>query len=59
MVQAAEQREIKTAKGDVYIGEHQDGRPHGQGTLTLVSGDVYVGEFSEGQRHGQGKMTMS
>ena len=32
---AEEQREIKTAGGDVYFGTQRDGRPHGRGKLTL------------------------
>ena len=43
MAEASDKREIKTAKGDIYFGEHQDGRPHGEGKLTLLNGDVYEG----------------
>ena len=42
-----------------YVGEFKDGKPNGQGTLTLSDGGKYVGEFKEGKRHGQGTKTWS
>ena len=47
------------ANGDQYIGEHKDGKLHGQGTYTFGSnsewaGDQYSGEYKDDKRHGQG-----
>ena len=40
--------------GDKYVGEHKDGKSHGQGTFTWGNGDKYVGKYQDGKRHGQG-----
>ena len=45
------------ADGDKYVGEHKDGKKHGQGTYTYASGDKYVGEYKDGKYHGQGTYT--
>jgi len=55
----AENREIKTAAGDIYNGAHNEGRPHGHGKLVMASGNVFEGNFVEGQRQGKGKMVMT
>ena len=34
-----------------------EGKPHGQGILTLPDGSKYVGEYKYGNRHGQGTFT--
>ena len=41
-------------KGDVYEGEFQKGRFHGQGQYTYAEGDKYVGMWKEGVEHGLG-----
>ena len=43
--------------GDKYVGEHKDGKSHGQGTFTWGNGDKYVGKYQDGKRHGQGTIT--
>ena len=35
-------------KGSKYKGELKDGKPHGQGTHTLVDGDKFVGKWKDG-----------
>ena len=41
-----------------YTGErNSDGKPHGQGTMTLADGTTYSGEVKDGERHGQGTYT--
>ena len=32
-----------------YVGEWEDGRPHGQGTLTLPNGSKKIGKWNNGQ----------
>ena len=36
-------------EGSKYKGELKDGKPHGQGTHTLVNGDKFVGQWINGQ----------
>ena len=40
--------------GAKYVGEHKDGKPHGQGTFTKADGSQYVGEYRDDKFHGQG-----
>lgn len=41
-----------------YQGErNEQGKRHGQGTMTRVDGTEYEGEWQEGKRHGRGTMT--
>ena len=40
-----------------YVGEFKDGKPNGQGTLTLFDGTKSVGEFKDEEFHGQGTLT--
>jgi len=42
-----------------YVGEHRDGRRHGQGTFTFAYGDRYVGEYQNNQPHGLGTYTFN
>jgi len=42
----------------MYEGEFQEGKYHGQGTLTFPDGGKYEGEWKEGVRHGQGTETL-
>ena len=42
-----------------FVGERENNRYHGQGTLTFRDGDKYVGEFKHGEKHGQGTFTWS
>ena len=44
---------------ETYVGERENGKYHGQGTLTLPDGDKYVGEWKDGKQHGQGTTTSS
>ncbi len=57
------QKPIKTketfANGDVYIGEHKDGKQHGQGKKVFYDGDLYVGEWKDGEKHGKGTYTFA
>ena len=50
---------LKLPKGDKYVGEHIDGKPHGKGTYTFFNGDKYVGKFKNDNLHGQGTYTFS
>ena len=50
------------ANGDKYVGEWQNGKRHGQGTVTFGkkskwAGDKYVGGYKAGKQHGQGTYT--
>ena len=41
-----------------YTGELQDGKRHGQGTVTdPTTGGTYTGEWKDGLYNGQGTMT--
>ena len=40
-----------------YVGEIENGKPNGQGTLTYSDGTKYVGEFKYGVNQGQGTLT--
>ena len=40
-----------------YIGEIQNGKPNGQGTLTWTDLGKYIGEWKDGKFHGQGTLT--
>ena len=43
--------------GSTYTGEFKDGKPHGQGTLTLADGSKATGEWKDDRMHGQFTMT--
>ncbi len=45
-------KNFKLPKGDKYVGEHIDGKPHGQGTYTFANGNKYVGEWKDDKRNG-------
>ena len=45
-----------STNGNVYIGPHVDGDPHGRGRMEYPNGDVYEGDFERGLPHGQGRM---
>ena len=40
--------------GALYEGEFNDGKPNGQGKITLLNGDTYEGEMKDGKRDGYG-----
>ena len=40
-----------------YVGDINDGKPHGKGTLTYDDGSIYEGEWKDGKRHGKGVMS--
>ena len=41
-------------KDHKYVGEIENGKPHGRGNITFADEDQYVGKFKDGQKHGQG-----
>ena len=43
--------------GEIYIGEFQDNRRHGQGTLAFDDGRQYVGNWKDDKFNGQGMET--
>jgi len=43
--------------GRKHVGEFKDGKPNGQGTLTLPNGEKYKGGFKDGLMNGQGTYT--
>jgi len=40
-----------------YVGDIENMKPKGQGTITSPDGDKYEGEFKDGKKHGQGTFT--
>ena len=40
-----------------YAGAFQNGKEHGQGSMTFPNGDMYTGEFKDGKPDGQGTYT--
>jgi hypothetical protein len=42
-----------------YVGEWQNGKWDGQGTIKYFNGDKYIGEFKDGKRNGQGTSTFA
>ena len=40
-----------------YVGNIENMKPKGQGTITSPDGDKYEGEFKYGKKHGQGTFT--
>ena len=48
---------INYDNGDVYIGEHKDSIPHGEGVYTFKNRNKYVGDFFEGKKSGKGVYT--
>ena len=42
-----------------YLGDIEDMKPNGQGTLTTSDGEKYVGGFKNGKKSGQGALTTS
>ncbi|MEE2983404.1 MAG: hypothetical protein VX929_08935 [Pseudomonadota bacterium] len=45
------------AQREKYVGEHKDGKRHGQGTYANNDGRIYVGEWKDGVEDGQGRIT--
>jgi hypothetical protein len=43
--------------GDKYVGQFQDDKRTGQGTLTWANGDKYVGQFQDDKLNGEGTLT--
>ena len=43
--------------GNKYVGDLQDGQPHGRGEMTYSNGDTYKGSFVNGKRSGDGRLT--
>jgi len=37
-----------------YVGEIENGKPNGTGTITFPDGTMYVGKWKDGKRHGKG-----
>lgn len=44
----------ETEDGEVYFGEAENKKRHGQGTLIHPNDDAYVGEFEDGMASGPG-----
>ena len=42
-----------------YVGEIENGEPHGQGKVTYPDGQKYIGEWKDGQKNGQGTLTFT
>ena len=40
-----------------YVGDIENMKPKGQGTITSPDGDKYEGEFKNGKKHGKGTLT--
>jgi len=40
-----------------YVGDLNDGKPHGKGTLIYDDESIYEGQWKDGKRHGKGVMT--
>jgi hypothetical protein len=49
----------KGKRDSKYVGEIENGKPNGQGTLSYLSGTKYVGEYKDGKKNGQGTQTGS
>ena len=43
--------------GDKYVGNHENGKGNGQGTITWADGETYTGEWKDGNKHGEGTIT--
>ena len=43
--------------GDVYVGEWDENKKHGKGTMTRKTGDSYEGEWKNDKYHGMGVLT--
>ena len=44
--------------GSEYVGDINNGKRNGKGTLTYVNGDKYVGDFVDGVFHGKGTVIL-
>ena len=40
-----------------YVGEIENGKPNGTGTIIYPDGEKYLGEWKNGKKHGQGTYT--
>jgi len=47
-----------TANGFKYVGEFENDKQHGNGTLIFPNGDKYVGEYKNGKENGMGVLTL-
>ncbi len=56
--EAVEEGTIEFEDG-VYVGELQNGVPHGQGTFTFLNNSSYVGTFKNGYFYGHGELTFN
>ena len=45
--------------GAKYIGEFNNGMPHGQGKYIAEDGSIYIGSFKDGAKYGQGTFSYS
>ena len=48
---------VSTAAGYKYVGELQDNRPNGSGTMNYPDGTRYSGGWENGKKHGKGIFT--
>lgn len=54
---SADEDELVFDNGDRYIGESENGQPHGTGRLERADGRTYTGEFRDGEIIGSGSLT--
>ena len=45
-------------KDNEYLGQIENGKPNGYGTLIRNDGSKYVGDWKDGEKHGQGTYTL-
>ncbi len=45
--------------GSVYVGDHVNGKPFGQGTMKYKNGDKYTGGWAKHAPHGKGYMSLT
>ncbi len=48
---------VTTAAGYKYVGELQENRPNGSGTMNYPDGSRYSGDWANGKKHGKGTFT--
>ena len=53
-VEAAQNLTIVYENGDKYVGEVQNGKRHGKGTLYYSNGNTYTGQFKNGKKTASG-----
>jgi hypothetical protein len=49
--------EYRWPTGRTYVGDWNNGKPHGMGTMELTNGERFSGMWEQGRRHGHGELT--